>query len=94
MTKPSYTSHIETLLRDVDSRIRDAEARFQREEGAGRADALHELSRLRIRHDELAERIDRAKQEGADDWSTLHTSFREEIDGLSDALEKWLMNIR
>jgi len=90
MPTDDYVQHFEVQLGQVDKKLAKAQAAFETGNLEQKAEALAELTRLRQRHDELVERIGGAKEDGATDWSTLHTSFREEIDGLADTLERFI----
>ncbi|MGG7566906.1 hypothetical protein ACQ5SO_12205 [Rhodovulum sp. DZ06] len=90
MTRDSYISHLEDQLARVDADLALARKRIDDGPAEGRAKALDDWSGLKIRHEDLAARIQAAKAEGADKWSALHAGFREEADALSDALERWL----
>lgn len=88
-----YIEHLERKLQDIDNGIARAKAAFERSAAAEKEKALQELSKLRIRHEELAERIEEAKQKGSDHWSAARTGLQEEADGLQDTLESWLTRL-
>lgn len=85
-----YVEHLEEKLQDVDKGITRAKARFESSEAADKVKALSELTALRLRHQELSKRIADAKENHSENWSALYTSFREELDGLKDTVERWL----
>jgi hypothetical protein len=93
MPTDAYIQHLATQLAGVDAKLARAKAAIDEGRPDDQARALEDWSQLRIRHDELAARIETAKREGADTWSALHTSFREEADALEDTLERWLTNL-
>jgi hypothetical protein len=93
MPTDAYIQHLETQLAGVDAKLARAKAAIDDGRPDDQVKALEELSELRIRHDDLAKRIETAKQEGAETWSALHTSFREEADALADTLERWLTKL-
>jgi hypothetical protein len=86
-----YIEHLEAKLRDVDRGIKLTQSRFESCEPELKTKELAELSRLKMRRDELAQRIEWAKSEGAEGWSNLQKSLRAEADGLADALERLLL---
>ncbi|MCG6904278.1 MAG: hypothetical protein LJE68_16520 [Rhodobacter sp.] len=88
-----YIEHLGQKLNEIDHEIVRAKARFENCEMADKVKALAELSQLRVRHDDLAKRIEAAKDKGADQWSALRTGFQEEADGLKDTIEKWLTKL-
>ena len=90
MTQSDYLAHLESKLDEVDRGIARATAKLEAGDVTEKSRALHELTRLRNSHDELVKRIEAAKSAGADQWSALHMSFKEEADALADTLEKWL----
>lgn len=90
MPTDAYIEHLENKLAGVDAKLARAKTVIDEGRPADQVRALEEWSQLRIRHEDLAKRIEKAKQEGAEKWSTLHTSFREEADALVDTLEQWL----
>jgi len=93
MPTETYIQHLETQLARVDAHLAKVKAAIDEGRLEDQVKALEEWGQLRIRHDTLSERIDTAKQEGADKWSALHTSFREEADALADTLERWLTKL-
>lgn len=93
MPTETYIQHLETQLAGVDAKLARAKAAIDDGRPDDQAKALQEWSELRIRHDDLAARIETAKREGAEAWSALHTSFREEADALADTLERWLTKL-
>ncbi|MCU4651479.1 hypothetical protein N8I71_01425 [Roseibacterium sp. SDUM158016] len=88
-----YIQHLENRLASVDAKLARAKAAIDEGGPADQAKALEEWSELRIRHDDLAKRIEGAKHENTEKWSALHTSFREEADALADTLERWLTKL-
>ncbi len=90
MAASDYEAHLKSKLDEVDRGIRHATSMFEGGDIAEKSRALHELTRLRNRHDELLKRVEAAKTAGADQWSALHMSLKEEADALADTLEKWL----
>jgi hypothetical protein len=93
MPTDAYLRHLESQLADVDAKLARARTSIDAGRPADRAKALEDWSELRIRHKNLASRIETAKREGAETWSALHTSFREEADALADTLERWLTKL-
>jgi hypothetical protein len=85
-----YIEHLERKLRQIDDLIERQTSRLENSDTPDKLSALDELTHLRMRHDDLAKRIDEAKAKGADAWSDLHTSFQEEADGLRETFEQWL----
>ena len=93
MPTDAYIQHLETQLANVDAKLARAKAAIGEGRPEDQAKALEEWSELRIRHQDLTARIETAKREGAETWSALHTSFREEADALADTLERWLTRL-
>ncbi len=89
----NYIEDLERKLVEIDDGIAAAQTRFDHGDEGDKVGALAELSLLRQRHDDLAQRIATAKEKGADTWSALHMSFREEADALKDTFEKWLTKL-
>jgi uncharacterized coiled-coil DUF342 family protein len=89
----AYIEHLERKLHDIDYGIERAKAAFERSAAAEKQKALAELSTLRVRHDELAERIEEAKTKGSEHWSAVRTGLQEEADGLNDTIESLLTRI-
>lgn len=85
-----YLHHLEQKLSEIDQAIENQKARLAGHDSDVKSHALEELAHLRLRHDNLVERINEAKTKGAEEWSELHTGFQEEMDGLQDTFEKWL----
>jgi chromosome segregation ATPase len=90
MTSGGYAEHLRNQLNGIDEAIDRARQAVETSSPPRRAEALAELVRLKMRHDDLARRLDAADREGAEAWSALHASFREEADALRDTLERWL----
>ncbi|MBW4982734.1 hypothetical protein KZZ07_09290 [Mameliella sp. CS4] len=90
MATDSYVSHLKERLAKNNADITRLEERLQSADEPDKARAIAQLVQCRQRHDTLAERIARAETEGADDWSALHESFRDEADAISDTLARWL----
>ena len=88
-----YIEHLEAKLRDIDKGIARAKNRFEQSAAAEKQKALADLSKLRVRHDELAERIEEAKEKGSDHWSAVRAGLQEEADGLKDTVESWLTRL-
>lgn len=93
MPNDDYVHRLETQLSNIDKHLDRTKEAIENGALADRVKALEEWSQLRIRKEELAERIEAAKKEGAENWSAIHASFREEADALSDTLERWLMQL-
>ena len=85
-----YAAHLERQLEDLDSKIEHLRAKYDASTVAEKAKLLSELGQLRVLHDDLAQRVDAAKKDGSEKWSTLHESFQEEADAVRDTLAKWL----
>jgi hypothetical protein len=93
MPTDAYIQHLETQLTGVDAKLARVKAAIDEGRLDDRVKALEEWSQLRIRHDDLAARIETAKREESETWSALYTSFREEADALADTLERWLTKL-
>lgn len=94
MPSEDYIRHIEQQLRDVDAKLVSAKAALAAEgDIESKARDLEEWSRLKLRHEELEKRVEDAKRANPEDWSDLHTSFREEVDALVDTMERWLTRL-
>lgn len=85
-----YIDHLNDRLQEIDKGIEQAKARLDSSGLPEKASALAELSQLRIRHDDLVQRIAAAKQKAPETWSSLRTSFQEEADALRDTVGTWL----
>lgn len=91
MTDSGYVKQLERKLEEVDQSLAQARGKMEEAGGDVAEKALHELSELEMRRKSAAERLEAAKQAHAEDWSTLHASFREELDGIADTVEKWFL---
>ena len=91
MTNNTYLDHLnqrlQTLVRDM------AKARKKLEDGSieDKVTALGDLTRVELKHQELAKKIEAATKKNAEDWSTLHMGFQEDLDALAETLESWIM---
>jgi uncharacterized protein (DUF3084 family) len=90
MTKLDYLEQLEGQLEEIDAGLQRAETALAEGRTGEREKALAELADLRLRRDAIEKRIEEAKSKGADAWSDLHVSFREEMDGLADTVERFL----
>lgn len=90
MTSSDYPEHLRNQLNEIHEAIARAQQALETSAPPRKAEALAELVRLKMQHDELARRLDEADSQGAEAWSALHASFREEADALADTLERWL----
>lgn len=90
MAHSDYIEHLETKMAEVANGIEKAKKSLESGDIEGKTRALGELAHLRGRRDELVKRIESAKAEGAEEWSALRTSLKEEADALADTVEKWL----
>lgn len=91
MTGKSYIEDLVAKLQDVDQQLERARKTIEQGRASEKAAAIAQLTKLEARHKGLAERIGAAKEKHAEDWSDLHKGFQEDIDGLKDTLESWIM---
>lgn len=86
----NYLENLNQQIQVVDHKI--DKAKKQLEEGTlkDKVDAARELSALEARRHELSDRLKQASTQHAEDWSQLHATFKEDLDSLSDALERWI----
>jgi chromosome segregation ATPase len=89
MSDARYIEHLEARLTEIDQSLAKARARVEAAGAPATESALRELSELEERRASAAERLEAAKARHAEDWSTLHASFREELDGLQETVERW-----
>lgn len=86
--KGVYIAELKQQLSELDREI----ARRRREVDSGalrhRPEAAGELAVLQDRHKEVEQRLAEAEKRDAEDWSDLHAGFREQLDGIGDALER------
>lgn len=92
MPKEDYVANLQTRLTEIERRIERAASDVGGAPTEMRMAALDRLSSLRIRHDEIRERLDKAKDAHAEDWSSLHASLQEDVDALYDTLERWMLD--
>lgn len=88
-----YTVQLERKLKEIDAHIDRLKELYEAGDIDEKVRLLSELNQLRLMHDDLVERVETAKQEGSDQWSALHESFREEADALHDTVAKWLTKL-
>ena len=88
-----YTVQLERKLKEIDAHIDRLKELYEAGDIDEKVRLLSELNQLRLMHDDLVERVETAKQEGSDQWSALHESFREEADSLHDTVAKWLTKL-
>ncbi len=89
----TYIDDLKAKLHDIDMRLRDKRRAIENGPIEERAAALAELERLEIRREEISRRLLEAEAKGADNWSELHKGFREEVDGLADTIERWILRL-
>ncbi|PRX35287.1 hypothetical protein SAMN05216257_102237 [Meinhardsimonia xiamenensis] len=89
----TYIDDLKAKLHDIDMRLRDQRRAIENGPVEERAAALAELERLELKREEISRRLLKAEAEGADKWSELHKGFREEIDGLTDTIERWILRL-
>lgn len=90
MTDSDYLAHIKARIEEIDNRMKDAQSRLDSGDVGDKSGAVNQLAHLRSQHEDLVKRFDAAKAKGAEHWSALRTSFKEEADALADTMEKWL----
>ena len=89
-----YTDYLEQQLNLADKGIARAKKHFEEADVSGKVEALADLKQLEGRHDELMSRIAEAKEKGAENWSAIRASFKEEADALKDTVGSWLSKLR
>lgn len=94
MTKESYLDHLKKRLTEVEHQISEAKKFLDRGNLAQKVTAAGELTLLEADHEKVSKRIEKAEHLHADDWSQLRATFHEDLDSLSDAIEKWIVRHR
>lgn len=90
MTRENYTEHLAEKLRGIDSKIAMARKKLDEGKASDKVAAARELSVLEARHQELQEKIDQASKEHAENWSSAHIEYKEDLDALLYSLERWI----
>lgn len=89
----SYIEDLRARLRDIELRLAEQRRRLEAGGAETRAQALAELARLELRREELSDRLVRAEEEGAERWSQAYKGFREEVEGLGETVEDWILRL-
>lgn len=90
MTRESYQEHLTERLRIVDAKLAKALAQHEKGDFQMKVDSAGDLALLKAKHRELCEKIRKANEQHAENWSSLHTEFQEDIDALLETLESWI----
>ncbi len=90
MADSMYIDDLKQRLRRVEREIAEARRHVESGKPADKTRAAGELAVLEDRHKELDQRLHEAERDDAEDWSATHSGFREQLDSLGDALERWI----
>ena len=91
MAKEDYLEHLNKRLSEIDAKIFKARSFLNEGKDNERVAAAAELTLLEADHDQIAKKIAKAKGAHAEDWSSLHTTFQEDLDALSESIESWIV---
>lgn len=80
--KSEYIHDLKHELRELEKDMARARRRLDAGEIRDRPDAAGDLAVLEARHAEIEARIDAAREDGAEEWSSLHEGFREQLDDI------------
>jgi len=90
MQQETYLQSLAKQMASVDLKIAAAQQRLDNGTMTEKVSAAGELSLLKTKHQELAERAGQAAKHHADDWSQLHSEFQRDCDALADAIDRWI----
>lgn len=87
----TYIEHLARRLAELHAGMAQARRRLEQGGTPAKVEALEELSALEVRRRAVADKMEKAKDAGAEEWSDLHMSFREELDGLARSVENLML---
>ncbi len=94
MTKETYLDHLNDRIAEIDHKIAEARDYLENGKPTERVVAAGELTLLDADRSKFADRLEKARDRHAHEWSTLNTTFHEDLDALSDAIEAWIVKHR
>lgn len=86
--KGVYIAELKQQLSELDHEMARCRRQVESGELRDRPHAAGELATLQSRHQEIEQRLAEAEKRDAEDWSDLHAGFREQLDGIGNALER------
>lgn len=94
MSGENYLDHLKARIAEVDHEIAKAVEFLEHGKLKEKVAAAGELTLLQSSRQRLAQKLEKAKADHAEEWSTLQMVLREDLDALADALETWFVKHR
>lgn len=91
MKEYTYISRLQRRLKEVERSLDMEHQKLSEGDLPDKVAALKSLARLQARHKSLEERLEKARENHAENWSDIHAGLREELDGIADAIEKLIV---